>query len=219
MAYNEISLPQWQNLVRRVFGMTGPGGNLPTVAPELQGVVILQPSLSEYRRLRGEKLWSSSRRNDSGVGTVGTVGFVNPAGSGAIVVVERAYIACISGTATTFCPLMMDTQANVEGSTPGVAGVITQSTRDSREITPGAGQSAAIQRFGPVAVPANGFQLTAAFANAIALSPPSYAPAVEEIVLFPGFGLLASANQSGAGNAVILQLQWYERILEQAEFA
>jgi hypothetical protein len=53
MAFNEITLPRWQQLVRRRFGLVGPGGNVPVLAAEIQPTVEVEPAAFEHEALRG----------------------------------------------------------------------------------------------------------------------------------------------------------------------
>jgi len=89
VAYNEISLPKWQDFVRRRFGLTGPGGNVPVLASEIQGVAVLEPAAFEHELLRHVLHFNGS----TGFSTAGTAGqnrviLSNPAGSNKLVVVQ-----------------------------------------------------------------------------------------------------------------------------------
>jgi|SRR5215510_6553936 len=215
--FNEVSLPQWQQVIRRVFGLTGPGGNVPSIAPEIQPIVVLQPDLPEFRWLRREVPWAARRGNSGGAATLPTLGFINPAGSGTLVVLERMELSCLPLAAQSSIIVSLDTEANVVGNTPGgVSGATNISARDTRVTqVAGSGTPAAVVRFGPVAAPAAGFGLreyvTATVATVQLLD------AVPNVVLFPGWGITAWYNQTGAGSTLAVNWTWYERALEQAE--
>lgn len=217
MAYNEVSLPQWQQVIRRVFGLTGPGGNVPTIAPEIQPVVMLQPDLAEFRWLRKESTWAGRRGNSGGVGTVPTIGFLNPLGSNTLVVLDTLHISLIGLAAQSSVIVSLDTQTNVEGNTPGgVAGATNFSGRDSRIVQPaGSGTPAAVIRFGPVAAPAAGFGVLELVTAGTA--PAYWLDVVKDIVLFPGWGITLFYNNTGAGTTLTVSFRWYERPAEQAE--
>lgn len=112
MAYNEISLPNWQQLVRRIFGLTGQGGNVPVLAPEIQPVVMVQPAVPEHDYLRGVKRWSGTRGVSGTVSTAPAVGVYNPAGSGRLIVLERIVLS-ITTSAAGQAIATVDTETNV----------------------------------------------------------------------------------------------------------
>lgn len=206
--YNEVGLPNWQNLVRRVFGLSGAGGNVPVLAPEIQPVAILQPDNAEYRRLRGDQLWAAGDDRTGGL-TANVVAIVNPAGSGRLVVIEWLE-ARASGAAASQFAVRIDTQTNVEALANTVT-AIRHAPRDSRMIVPGGGIPAAVLRFGNAAA-STGFVLGFGL-NVSAF--PDFPITVESVVLTPGFGVLAQ-NET-AGQRIQWLLRWYERILETSE--
>lgn len=210
--YNEVTLPQWQNVIRRVFGLQGPGGNVPIVAPEIVPVVILQPSHPEFHLLRKEKLWRMGRVNAGGVGTVGSIGIVNPSTSGVMAVFTRILHSGFSSGAGVGMEVFLDTQLNIEAVTPNVGATV--GPRDTRLITPGAGVPATVMRHGPTAAGFTGFQLAATSTPAANVL---VTHELRDLVLMPGFGFVCRVNLSGSGNITILNAEWYERVLETSE--
>lgn len=215
MAYNEVTLPQWQQLVRRVFGLTGPGGNIPTIAPEITPVVVLQPHSAEFRKLRNENLWSAAIAQTSGAAVVGGGGLVNPVGSGVLVVIERIALSFVSpaGVAQEI-NVRLDSQVNIEADLPAASTEF--SPRDTRLI-PGAGTPfpAAVPRTGQTAAP-SGFFLSRWIFPAAGTWAHMY-PVNQDIILTPGFGVAAFQNAVGVGSTIIVNFDWYERFLEPAE--
>ncbi len=215
MAYNEVTLPQWQNLVRRVFGLVGPGGNTPLLAPEIQPVVTLQPDNAEFRRLRLEKLWGGGDIVNGGAGVFPCLGLNNPAGSGTMIVFERVKFWVFDSATPTDATLRIDTQANVAAATPTLRNTTFSGPRDSREIVAGAGTPAAVLRAGTAAAPAAGFRL--GFVHNQSITFQDQTNEVPQIVLLPGFGLLLVGGTAVATCVLSWSLLWYERPLEEAE--
>lgn len=89
MAYNEITLPDWQQLVRRMFGLQGSGGNVPVLASEIQPIAIVQPFAAEFEVLLGRKLFCGSISNDWNTAESAANELENPAGSNLVVVVTK----------------------------------------------------------------------------------------------------------------------------------
>lgn len=211
---NEITLPNWQNTVRRVFGLVGPGGNVPVLSPEIQPVVLLQPDNPEFRRLRKEALWSGGRGSSSAAGTLATGGMVNPSTSGTLAVIERVTCHAWSAIANLECRLLIDTEANVIARCPNVATAADSSPRDTRTLVPGAGQPGVVIRYGAAAGALTGFVVRRFFTGNI--GDPSNEEA-RDIVLTPGWGIYFACVQAGAGQTVLPTFEWYERPMETAE--
>lgn len=91
MAYNEITLPKWQDLVRRRFGLQGPGGNVPVLAPEIQPVVVVEPSAFEHELLRKNVHYLRSEYRTIGAAQYASMALRNPPDSGKFLIVERIY--------------------------------------------------------------------------------------------------------------------------------
>lgn len=91
MAYNEITVPRWQNLVRRRFGIVGQGGNVPVLASEIQPVVMIEPSSPEHELLRGVRTALGSIQRPVGLNEFASVALENPNASNKLLVVERIF--------------------------------------------------------------------------------------------------------------------------------
>lgn len=213
MAYNEITLPYWQNLVRRKFGLVGPGGNVAVVAPEIQPVVVIAPAGEEDRRLRGEDKYGFSQ---GGIGTGLNrpyVGLVNPVGSNKLGVIFRISAAAFdTGGAANVGKMVIDTTTNLAPFLGTIQNVVPEDVRTA--LVPGSPTAGLSPQTGSSAALTTGFPLR--FWNQIGTN-------IREIVveagiiLLPGWGI-AVTNQSVAASAQIeAHFDWYEKPFEPSE--
>jgi len=230
MAYNEISLPKWQDLVRRRFGLTGPGGNVPVVASEIQPVVIVEPALPEHEVLRGTTHYLRSIFRTIANAQRGAVGLVNPVGSGKIVVVDRVWGALRWLTTAPAYPVgVPEFVLNNENLNPLVtgyaAGPVTAIPTDQRRWnTPSAAQLWNTSAANPIvgasvvcmlpfraddtgaAVPLEDSDIKWDF-----IVPAPY-------VLLPGFSVIVVAGpNANTNNVMIVGYSWYEQNAETQE--
>lgn len=221
--YNAISLPNWQQLVRRIFGLTGPGGNVPTLSPEIQPVAIIQPDQAETWILRDRLPCVGFARAAAGGGTAGLgVQLLNPTGSGKLIVIEtwraraiRAGPGARGGTITF----------EINQNTLPTLG--NASSRDMRRLVTPAGQmrqsaiaiGAAVGVLASWAYPGT-FITTDSVPNDIENEPAQNTyPILENLILLPGFSILqreATPADAQAKSCDAL-VHWYERPLERAE--
>lgn len=215
MGYNEISAPGYQNLVRRVFGLTGPGGNIPTVAPEIQGIAILQPANKEHDRLRGEDILCAGTFVTGTGATRPYVGLLNPAASNRVVVLELVR-ATVWDSAVANLPgfIKIDLVTNL---TAFLGAVQIPAPRDTRlsQVAGWAGNGAQYQTGNVGGAIPTGFVVdtfSAGVANVITAR--DYA----DIVLTPGWGIIVGHAAAFSATANVgAHFRWFEKLFEPQE--
>jgi hypothetical protein len=159
-------------------------------------------------------LFGAGSDTAGGAGTFAVLGFVNPAASGRLIVVERVQYAAADITPSRgLAHLRMDLATNIDALTPTVLAV-NQGPRDSRLIVPGGGQGSAVMRLGNPGAAPTGFLIGEAEAALGGFDPPTV---TRDIVLFPGFGLSLNSALVGGNQRIMWSIEYYERETEIEE--
>jgi len=88
----EIAGGRWDNLLARLFPIKGRPIS-PSMSPEIQPVVVVQPDEPELGLLRNERLYASAVRVAPGGGNLAQFLLRNPATSNGLIVLERVLLS------------------------------------------------------------------------------------------------------------------------------
>lgn len=198
---SEIQQTRYDQLLRRVAGLIGPGSKVGDVITELLPVIDVENMPGELLRLSGTRLCL-------GGGTLGatagqpSVGILeNPADSGVLVTLERVDFA-----ATTTVTINYGVN---NGLRAGTATLGTEQFRDTRDVSPEVPTA-------NVRTADNGnFALLAAQARALTSTNWFLDPNNSVCVLAPGTSF--EIGPSVANITIIFAFTWRERVAEQSE--
>lgn len=200
MAFNEISLPTWQNLVRRVFGLTGGGGNVPLLAPELQPVVVVQPDVPEYALLRGEiPMITNFNVAAGGAGNLSAGQVRNIADSGRLIIIDRVQWNAVGGVRFAFAFNAVDLPSIISPDAM---------VKDVRRFTPGT------QFIGAARLSQQNVSGGAALGSILTAQFSQQSGSTGGFVLPPNWGFILQTTNNVALQAT---LEWRERALENME--
>lgn len=203
MAYNEISVPHWQNLVRRVFGLTGAGGNVPLLAPEIQPVAIIQPATADQRIYRGETPFATALETFlPAAGNRAAIQMRNDSDSGRMVIIEICKAFAVGGVRPAFSLTELDLAVGISANSAFV--------RDSRRQPPGVACITPALLFS--------YKDNSAVTEGTCLAGgPDGEGRIEmrDIVLMPGAALLVNAFV--LATKIGVYVEWYEKPFDVAE--
>lgn len=215
-AYNEITLPRWQNLVRRLFGLQGPGGNVPLITPEIQPIAIIQPESCEFPLMRGEVPYGGHITQVGAAGLRPIVALVNPAGSNTLVLVDIIEYQAID-TAPQFIEAIVSstTQGAIEAIAPTLSNTIL--CRDGRRTFFQTQAGAAVMRQGQTNTVFALFFSGRRFGSSAVAAFNATAGIARGIVLVPGQGVVVSTLVAGtAAHRIDVNWEWRERQFDDA---
>ena len=112
----EVQQTRWDRVIRRVSGSIGPGSRVGETLPELFPVLDVENLQPELYLLGGTLLAMGSSTLTAGGGLTANIGIFNPAGSGKLITVTRAWVFISNSVSilwstnhTAFTTLVTDT--------------------------------------------------------------------------------------------------------------
>jgi hypothetical protein len=228
VAFNEITLPRWQNYIRRRFGLVGPGGNVPVVAPEIQPTAVVEPAAFEHEAERGIRHYQQGDTVAAAGNSYLWMQLLNPTTSNVIAVVTGLDVT-YANSGTSHAGIAQTPMIGLRYAVANFsAGPVTAFSTDSRRSiarascelyhqAAAAGAFAMTENLGYLSLHAfdglNGY-------TAGALSMDFFhARQVGPVLLLPGYALAWAVPAVGVNGDVfcLAQWRWYEQDLEIAE--
>jgi len=198
---SEIQQNRYDQLIRRVGGLIGPGSKVSEVISELVPVFDVENMPGELLRLAGTRLCIGGGTLAAVAGQAGTAVLENPAGSGVLATLERVDYAASPGTIVRW---------GVQNGFRATAVAIgTEDFRDTRDVAP-AFPVCNVRQITEAALPNGTNQTLSNNSVNFTLQPPNGV-----CVLAPGtsFEIGSGTNAS----AIFYGFSWRERVAEQSE--
>ena len=197
---HQLQQTRYDQLVRRVGGIIGPGAKVSEALPELFPVIDVEQVPGELLVLMGTRLCFGSEVINSNVAEFSTIQLFNPANSGFLITVSSVIISTQSGT---------EVRWNLEGSIAGALSVNGR-FRDGRisGVTRPVGQIRSISR---AAVTARAGQM-----RILANEPKTLEDPNGVAVLAPNTGL--TIQEIEADQTLVVAFNWRERVALEPEF-
>jgi hypothetical protein len=226
--FNAITLPRWQNYVRRRFGLVGPGGNVPVVAPEIQPTAVVEPAAFEHEAMRGIKHYQQGDTVAAAGNSWLWMQLLNPATSNVIAVVTGLDVT-YANTGASHAGIAQIPSIGLRYAVANFsAGPVTAFSTDSRRSisrascelyhqAAAAGVFAMTENLGYMTLhqtsSLNGF-VAGALAMDFFTARHNY-----PVLLLPGYALAWAETAVGVNGDVycVAQWRWYEQDLEIAE--
>lgn len=203
----EISGGRWDNLLSRLFPIKG-RPIAPSMSPELQPIVVVQPDAPELGLLRRERLYSLGVEI-AAAATIPKLVLRNPPGSSGLIIVEQIW----ASSNTNQTRFQVRTQP-LPAPPVDLATVATGTTRDTRQA--GTAATSAVPGFGVISTEATvgalaGGLIVDAAINAFLLTPLLTVP----IILGPNTAVaLQTVNVNITAD---YNIHWRERSAEPSE--
>jgi len=195
-----LQTPRYDQLVRRVGGIIGPGSKVSEALSELFPMIDVENLPPELFILSKTLICHGGGFLAAAVGEAPTAQLFNPANSGKLVTITNVVIAC--NTTTTF---RWGTTATARG-----AGIGTETIIDLRSLAPDA-PVANVREDSAIALPDGTGQTRAIADTSIYLSPKDGLA-----VLAPGTGFEIGTN--GLNSSIFYDFYWRERVGLESEF-